>query len=108
MRIEFSKVGGWNGGVWKFNGMTRVAFQKLYKIDPLPVKGMQAEIEGPFGVLPCVTASDTVRVEGSDHDHGHLYRWNYDDPAFYIGTCPVPVQADAIWKQGYRIYLEVS
>lgn len=107
MKVRFSHSGGWSGGQWDFDGMSKVAFEKLHGKDPFPTAGMVAEIIGPEGVFPAVVSPMTRTIQGYDMDHGHRYDWSYKEPTFLIGNCPIPVPAELIWASEYTILLEV-
>lgn len=108
MIVRFSQEGGWSGGQWKFDGLTRTAFIKLYGFDPWPVKGVQGDVINHAGQHRVVCSEQTLTVRGVDHDHGHEYPWKYEEPMFLVGNCPFPIPASQIWKDGYTIMLEVS
>lgn len=107
MKVRFSYEDGWSGGRWLFDGMYRTAFEGSQGVDPFPRPGMTGEIIGPTGQHPIVVSEKTRTIRGIDHDHGHQYPWEYKEPTFLIGGCPIPTPAHLIWDSGYTILLEV-
>lgn len=104
--IRFSHEGGWSGGQWHFDGLTLSRYKVVHGVDPFPRKGMRAEIIGPAGTIPVIVSERTMTVRGVDHDHGHQYPWQYEEPMFLVGNCPFAVPASHIWQEGYTIMLE--
>lgn len=107
MKVRFSHEGGWSGGQWQFDGVTLAKFKAAFNIDPFPRRGMKAELVGPSGLHLAITSEQRLTVTGVDHDHGHRYDWQYEEPMFLVGNCPFPIPASQIWKDGYTILLEV-
>lgn len=106
MKVKFTKVPNWNGGNWKYDGLSSEEFYKLHGKRPDAVVGMKASVilngvEYPGEVVGFNT------VHGEDHDHGHTYSWSYEDPMIQMEISPFPLPADNIWGQGAEIILEV-
>lgn len=109
MEVEFTHEGGWNGGSWLYNGLSRSDFMKLNGFDPSLKEGMTGTVEMLGWEHPAVVDSETLTVNGVDHDHGHEYSWSYEEPTFSLQTPGFPpIPASLIWKNRGKITLERS
>lgn len=110
MQVVFTQIGGWNGGEWRYNGLSSRDFLKLYGINPTVVKGMTGTVKWYDGEeQQFVVSADTLTVNGEDYDHGHKYLWSYEEPSFILAKMRgVPLPASLIWKNRGIITLEMS
>lgn len=108
MRITFGHKGGWNGGQWTYNGKELQEFMDIHGCDPRVKPGMKGTVILPDTQQPIEVSTETFRVSGVDHDHGHEYSWSYLEPSFMIGSLPLPVPASVLWRQNAIIYLELE
>jgi len=110
MEVVFTHIGGWNGGEWRYNGLSRRDFHVIHGFDPVVVKGKTGTIKWPDGEInQFVVSADTLTVKGVDHDHGHEYSWSYEEPAFILATMrPLPIPASMVWRNHGIITLELS
>lgn len=107
MRVTFTQVGGWSGGMWLYDGLSWKDFKETYAVDPKPVEGMTATVTRGYDSYK-VVIDGSVEVSGVDHDHGHQYPWSYNEPTFRFPGNPFSIPASEIWRLGFEIALEVS
>jgi hypothetical protein len=111
MKVVFTHTGGWSGGGWRYNGLSRSDFMRLHGFDPTVVKGMTGTIkwDDEEGDQQFVVSEDTLTVNGVDHDHGHEYPWSYEEPSFILAKMRgLPIPASLIWRNRGIITLEMS
>lgn len=109
MEVSLTHISGWNGGEWRYNGLSRMDFRNIHGFDPSLKEGMTGTVEMLGWEHPVVVASETLTVEGVDYDHGHEYSWSYEEPTFSFQTPGFPsLPASLIWKNSGIITLEMS
>ena len=104
--IPYTHSGGWNGGLFHYDGLTAVEFKEKHGRIPVPVVGTKAIFQSPGSEIRAEVVGFNT-VSGIDHDHGHRYDWSYHEPMFQFEGCPFPIPASAVWSQGFTILLEV-
>lgn len=109
MEVVFTQVGGWNGGEWRYNGLSRKDFLLKHGVVPDVKPGQRCTIHHDGWDHPAVVGPATTTIRGTDYDHGHEYAWSYEEPTFILdGVMTIPLTASSIWNDKGSITLEIE